>query len=124
MNESTLFDLSGYEVERDRRGCDPDDPAYITPALKKSMPESKPTAHRVFDSGITAFIETYSPKGTARGYREYFRLRYWDIFSSRWRHRHIRGGNVDSPLAQRRVQAIEEAIALGKSPQWLISLCG
>lgn len=124
MYSSTLFDLSGYEVERDRRGCDQDDPRYVCPPIPKSMPESKPRNGEVLDSGITAFIETYSPGGTARGYREYFRLRYWDKFAGRWRHRHIKGGCTDAPMAIRRKQAIEDAIALGKSPQWLISLCG
>jgi len=94
---------------------------------KKAMPESKPPKGKPPDSGISSFVETYCPGGTARGHAEYFRLRYWDSFApggGRWRHKHIKGGNIHSPMAQMRAQGIREAIAMGRSPQWVKSLCG
>ncbi len=94
---------------------------------KKAMPESKPPKGKPPDSGTHSFVEIYSPAGNARGHAEYYRLRYWDCFApggGRWRHKHIKGGNVHSPLAQMRAEAIKEAIAMGRSPHWVKSLCG
>lgn len=44
----------------------------------------------------------------------YFRYCYYD--RGKIHHYHIPGGNVRSQLAQRRKQAIDEAISLGRSP--------
>jgi hypothetical protein len=130
--DQTLFNLSEYETEGDRSPWEEGDRRVRRHQKNKPMSESKPARGKAFDSdiappNISAFVETYTPGGNARGFSEYFRLRYWDCFApggGRWKYRHIKGGNINSPMAQRRAEAIREAIAMGRSPQWVKSLCG
>ena len=58
------------------------------------------------------WVEKYSPS-KRKGHHYY---RYCYKVKGKIQHRHISGGNVRSPIALARKQAIEEAIADGKSP--------
>ncbi|MEG4458274.1 hypothetical protein QUA58_26075, partial [Microcoleus sp. N9_A1] len=55
------------------------------------------------------------PGGTARS-GEYYRLSYRDG-ERRVRHKHIRGGNTDSPIAQAKVAEVRSLLAAGMSPR-------
>ncbi len=58
-------------------------------------------------------ISTYRPRGTARG-GEYFRLSYKD--GGKVRTVHIRGGNINSPISQAKVQEVRSLLASGMPP--------
>ncbi len=62
---------------------------------------------------VSKAISIYKPRGTARS-GEYFRFSYRD--GSRMRHIHIRGGNIDSPVAQAKVAEVRSLLAIGVSP--------
>jgi hypothetical protein len=71
-------------------------------------------------SGVTHthWVETYSPsnhKGNA-----YYR--YVWMAGQKMHHRHLRGGNVNSGVAQGRALEIKLAIAQGKSPQEIVQM--
>ncbi|MBD0310238.1 MAG: hypothetical protein ICV80_19645 [Microcoleus sp. T1-bin1] len=59
-------------------------------------------------------IFTYTARGTARG-GEYYRLSYKD--GGKVRQVHIRGGNINSPIAIAKVQEVRSLLAAGESPQ-------
>jgi len=86
----------------------PDDsptPAEI--AVGESMAPSGDTDY-VLDP-----ISIYKPRGTARG-GKYYRLSYKD--GGKVRQVHIRGGNIDSPIAQAKVQEVRSLLAAGVTP--------
>jgi len=59
-------------------------------------------------------ISVYQPRGTARG-GKYYRLSYKD--GGKVRQVHIRGGNIDSPIAQAKVQEVRSLLAAGITPR-------
>jgi len=103
----------------------PDDsptPAEI--AVGESMaPDDSPTPAEIAvgesmaPSGDTDYvldpISIYKPRGTARG-GKYYRLSYKD--GGKVRQVHIRGGNIDSPIAQAKVQEVRSLLAAGVTP--------
>ena len=103
----------------------PDDsptPAEI--AVGESIaPDDSPTpaeiavGESIAPSGDTDYvldpISIYKPRGTARG-GKYYRLSYKD--GGKVRQVHIRGGNIDSPIAQAKVQEVRSLLAAGVTP--------
>jgi hypothetical protein len=73
------------------------------------------------DLGLNA-ISTYSPRGTApQGHLyRYYRLSYRE--GNRVRHQHIRGGNIDSPIAQAKVAEVRSLLVAGVSPQEIATM--
>lgn len=65
-------------------------------------------------------INTYSPGGTARGKRYYFRYSYYE--GSRKRHIHIKGGSISSNLARSRAGQVNEWIAQKLEPREIVQL--
>ncbi len=58
-------------------------------------------------------ISSYKPRGTARG-GKYYRLSYKE--GGKVRQVHIRGGNIDSPIAQGKVKELRSLLVAGVSP--------
>ena len=69
----------------------------------------------------SGWIEIYSPS-TRKG-QQYYRYCYSVKGERRTRQAHIRGGNINAAESQHRKAEIEEAIALGRSPEEIIQLC-
>ncbi len=60
-------------------------------------------------------ISTYRPRGTASPESgKYYRLSYRE--GGRVKHQHIRGGNIDSPIAQAKVAEVRSLLAAGIPP--------
>jgi hypothetical protein len=71
------------------------------------------------NDSLTA-INIYEAKGTARGYRKYFRYSYKE--AGKVKHLHIGGGNIHSVVAQSRMQLVRDALARGQSRNEIIAL--
>jgi hypothetical protein len=102
----------------------PDDsPTPVEVAVGESIvPDDSPTPVEVVvgesivlpgDTDYLDPISIYKPRGTARG-GKYYRLSYKD--GGKVRQVHIRGGNIDSPIAQAKVQEVRSLLASGISP--------
>ena len=70
------------------------------------------------NKNVSLSINRYSP---AKRKTEYFRLSYRD--GAKMRHIHIRGGNVNSLLAQNRVRLLQNAINSGAKLPEIIAMC-
>ena len=101
-----------------------DSPTPAEIAVGESMaPDDSPTPAEIAvgesmaPSGDTDYvldpISIYKPRGTARG-GKYYRLSYKD--GGKVRQVHIRGGNIDSPIAQAKVQEVRSLLAAGVTP--------
>jgi len=101
-----------------------DSPTPAEIAVGESIaPDDSPTpaeiavGESIAPSGDTDYvldpISIYKPRGTARG-GKYYRLSYKD--GGKVRQVHIRGGNIDSPIAQAKVQEVRSLLAAGVTP--------
>lgn len=96
----------------------------------KAVPDSKVTQTRSGVIGITFtperncaittnhWVETYSPSNCDR--YQYFRYVWME--GQKLRHRHIPGGNINSPQSRAARLFVCCAIASGKSPTEIVSL--
>lgn len=65
-------------------------------------------------------IHLYYPRGTSKGFNQYFRFSYRD--GKRMRHLHIPGGNTRSPEAIERAKRVMAFIDQGATPSQVRSL--
>lgn len=143
LPQSDRADIPGdIDVERYGKGrkklkpvyWDEDDPAYVTPGkvihsdIAELTAEPTPRKPSEVHSDIAEStlktpytrVQAYTPKGTAKSDREYYRLAYK---TNHWHYRHIRGGAIGSRQAEARKDAIEKAIAQGKPIKELLRMC-
>ena len=65
-------------------------------------------------------VNTYKARGKARGEHYYFRYSYRD--GARIRHCHIKGGNINNPIAVSRAEIVRAACREGRSCQQILEL--
>ena len=87
-------------------------------ALKNDDTESNPQPERL--SFTDEPIHLYYPRGTSKGFNQYFRFSYRD--GKRMRHLHIPGGNTRSPEAIERAKRVMAFIDQGATPSQVRSL--
>ncbi|MEM8643019.1 MAG: thermonuclease family protein [Cyanobacteria bacterium P01_G01_bin.54] len=90
-------------------------------------PDYHPSDHTEPPEKTQAWLDTYSPRGSARGKGGdrpglYYRLRYRGI-DGRIKTRHIRGGNAESEYVQWKVHNLTEGIQRGFSIPTLLMMC-
>lgn len=118
MKQLDLFDLDQFN----RRSPPSTPPPY--PKKKEEKPQnSKPPPQTETNPKEKLFcnkpdnpcgvLREYFPRGKAGGNHQYYRFSYRE--GSKVKHKHIPGGNIESPLAQKRAYEIEAMIKLGYS---------
>lgn len=70
------------------------------------------------DSESSGVINTYSPGGTSRTNKKYYRYSYRD--KNRMIHKHIPGGNIDSTCAKKRAALVQVEIDSLRSPDQIV----
>lgn len=112
-----LTSVDKFEVQFQDRKASLTKPETITDKKIKSVSDS--SRYGVSDTFKRASltINKYSP---AKRKTEYFRLSY--RIGAKVKHVHIRGGNVNSKLAQNRVFELQNAINRGASIQELLTV--
>lgn len=131
-NVPALFDLTLYTVEP--AGEYVPDPSWerfdsltevkhlendsLTPD-QSAVSESNDIDQSAVSESKSGCISTYSPGGTARCDRKYFRYS-WRV-GNKIHHAHIPGGNTHNSIAQQRAQKVREAIARGEQPREIVN---
>jgi len=98
----------------------PDSPTLVEVGVGESIaPDDSPTpvevgvGESIAPDDFLDPISIYKPRGTARG-GKYYRLSYKE--GGKVRQVHIRGGNIDSPIAQAKVQEVRSLLGAGVPP--------
>jgi hypothetical protein len=82
-------------------------PGELNP-LKHIPPGGMLSKNDINSSGRIIRIKTYTPKGTARGDKQYYAVYLENKFIA-----HLGGGNIEDPLAQRRKAEFESLVERG-----------
>jgi hypothetical protein len=107
VKQLSILEKLGWEPEKSCSGATSSTPApeQVNMALEQPSPQAAPEHKH--------WVEVYSPGKRDRW--SYYRYVWME--GRKLRHRHLPGGNVDSPRAMQLKQRVELAIASGMKPE-------